>query len=200
MIGSWLSETIGFQFSFSPLTRLPGGQPLLLLLCFFIIFQPSCSTSHYYEMPNNNPMSQLEEKYSVYLDSTWTTKQAHALLKVFESIFPNLNLQFSRWSITDDGLENDIKIESKDKIKFVTISKDVFPVEESQEVLSPGKHLYYAVVQYVTENGANRAIIELILQKRYGIYVPSYDSSTDASSTELTERNPKHRIQTLFGL
>jgi len=139
-------------------------------------------------MPNNNPMSQLEEQYSVYLDSTWTTKQAYALLKVFETISPNLNLQFSRWRITDDGLENDIKIESKDKIKFVTVSQDVFPVEGSQEVLSPGKHLYYAVVQYVTENGTNRAIIELILQKRYGIYVPSYDASTDTSSTELTER------------
>ncbi len=187
MIGSWLSETIGFQFPFSPLARFPGGQTLLLLF-FFIILQPSCYTSHYYELPNNNPMSQLEEKYSVYLDSTWTTQQAHALLKVFEAISPNLNLQFSRWRITDDGLENDIKIESKDQIKFVTVSKDVFPVKGSQEVLSPGKHLYYAVVQYVTENGTNRAIIELILQKRYGIYVPSYDSPTDASSTELTER------------
>ena len=158
-----------------------------IVLLTLIILQPSCYTSHYYELPNNNPMSQLEEKYSVYLDSTWTTKQAHALLKVFEAISPNLNLQFSRWRITDDGLENDIKIESKDQIKFVTVSKDVFPVEGSQEVLSPGKHLYYAVIQYVTENGTNRAIIELILQKRYGIYVPSYDSSTDASSTELTE-------------
>ena len=159
-----------------------------IVLLTLIILQPSCYTSHYYELPNNNPMSQLEEKYSVYLDSTWTTQQAHALLKVFEVIFPNLNLQFSRWSITDDGLENDIKIESKDKIKFVTISRDVFPVEESQEALSPGKHLYYAVVQYITENGTNRAIIELILQKRYGIYVPSYDSSTEGAKSKTSKR------------
>lgn len=164
----------------------------LILLFFIIILQSSCYTAPYYETPDNNPMSQLEQKYSVYLDATWTKKQAHALLKVFEAISPNLNLQFSRWHLTDDVLENDIKIESKDKLKFVTISSDVFPVEESQEVLSPGKHLYYAVVQYVTESGTNRALIELILQKRYGIYVPSYDSSVDASSTELTEkiRNP----------
>ncbi len=156
----------------------------LIFLLFIIILQPSCYTSHYYEMPSNNPMSQLEEKCSVYLDSTWTTKQAHALLKVFESISPNLNLQFSRWSLSEDGLENGIKIESKDKVKFVTVSKDVFPVEGSQEVISPDKHLYYAVVQYITENGTNRSIIELILQKRYGIYVPSYNSSD--SSTEGT--------------
>ena len=159
-------------------------QIFLIFLLFIIIFQSSCYTTPYYETPDNNPMSRLEQKYSVYLDATWRKKDAHALLKVFEAISPNLNLQFSRWRITDDGLENDIKIESKDKLKFVTISRDVFPVEESQEVLSPGKHLYYAVVQYVTENGTNRAIIELILQKRYGIYVPSYASSTDASSTD----------------
>ena len=187
MIGSWLSETIGFQFPFSPLARFPRGQPLLLLL-FFVIFQPSCYTSHYYEMPSNNPMTQLEEQYSIYLDSTWTTKQAHALLKVFESISPNLNLQFSRWNLSEDGLENGIKIESKDKVKFVTVSKDVFPVEGSQEVISPGKHLYYAVVQFITENGTNRSIIEMILQKRYGIYVPSYDSSTEGTTSETSTR------------
>ena len=155
-----------------------------VFLLFITIFQPSCSSSYYYEIPGSDPMSQLEEKYSVYLDSTWTTKDAAVLLKVFESIFPSRNLQFSRWSITDDGLENDIKIESKDKFKFVTMSRDVFPVEGSQEVLSPSKHLYYAVVQFITENGTNRSIIELILQKRYGIYVPSYGSSTDASSID----------------
>ena len=160
----------------------------LIFLLFIIILLSSCSTSHYYHILDSNPMSQLEEKYSVYLDATWTKKQAHTLLKVFESISPNLNLQFSRWSITDDGLENDIKIESKDKLKFVTMSRDVFPVEDSQEVVSPGKHLYYAVVQYVTENGTNRAVIELILQKRYGIYVPSYDASTEVSTNTASKR------------
>ena len=159
---------------------------IFLAILSIIIFQPSCYTSHYYEMPSNNPMSQLEETYSVYLDSTWTTKHATALLKVFKSISPNSDLQFSRWSLTEDGLENDIKIEAKDKIKLVTMSKDVFPVEESQEVLSPGKHLYCAVVQFITENGTNRALIELILQKRYGIYVPSYDSPSNAASTDGT--------------
>ena len=160
----------------------------LVFLSFIIILQSSCYTSSHYEIPGSNPMSQLEEKYSVYLDSTWTTKHAHMLLKVFESMSPHLDLQFSRWRITDDGLENDIKIESKDTLKFVTISRDVFPVEESREVVSPGKHLYYAVVQYVTENGTNRAVIELILQKRYGISVPAYDSLPDETKNKTTKR------------
>ena len=166
--------------------NLPFGFAALPLL--IMILQPSCYTFHYHEMPSNNPMSQLEEKYSVYLDATWTTKHAYALFKVFESISPNLNLQFSRWNISEDGLENGIKIESKDKVKFVTVSKDIFPVEGSQEVVSPGKHLYYAIVQFITENGTNRSIIELILQKRYGIYVPSYDSSTEGTTSKTLTR------------
>ena len=160
----------------------------LIFLLFIIIFLLSCSTSHYYEIPGSNPMSQLEEKYSVYLDATWTKKHAHALLKVFESMSPHLNLQFSRWTITDDGLENDIKIESKDTLKFVTISRDVFPVEDSQVVISPGKHLYDAVVQYVTENGTNRTVIELILQERYGIDVPSYAALPPETKNKTTKR------------
>ncbi len=167
--------------------------PLLI-----IIFQPSCYTSHYYEMPSGNPMSQLEEKYSVYLDATWTTEHASALLKVFESISPNLNLQFSRWNISEDGLENGIKIESKDKIKFVTMSKDVFPVEGYEEVVSPAKDFYYAVVQFITENGTNRSIIEAILQERYGIYVPSYDSSTEHATSGTSTRYSNFKNEELM--
>ena len=173
-----VSYCVPFNASFS-FTALP---------ILIIIFQSSCATSHYYETVNNNPMSQLEEKYSIYLDSTWTAKHAHALLKVFESMSPNLNLQFSRWTISDDDVETGIKIESKDKVKLVTVSKDIFPVEGSEEVISPGKYLYYAVVQFITENGTNRPVIELILQKRYGIYVPSYDSSTEDTTRKASTR------------
>ena len=152
------------------------------VLFAIIILQPSCYISQYNTL-NKNPTSQrekkysshlaLEEKYSVYLDATWTTKDAAALLKVFKSMPPGLNLQFSRWNISDEDLENSIKIESKDQLKFITISRNIFPVEDSQEVLSPDKDLYYAVVQFITENGTNRSIIEFILQNRYGIsYTP----------------------------
>ena len=162
-----------------------------------ITLQSSCYISGYNTL-NKNPTSQrekkyashsaLEEKYSVYLDSTWTTKDAATLLKVFETMPLGLNLQFSRWNISDDDLEKGIKIELKDKLKFVTISRDIFPVEGSQEVLSPSKDLYYAVVQFITENGTNRSIIELILQKRYGIYVPSHASSTEDTPNTTSER------------
>ena len=169
----FVSRCVSFNllFSFAAL-------PLLV-----IILQPSCYISQHSPV-NKNPTSQrakkyashlaLEEKYSVYLDATWTTQDAAVLLKVFESMPLGLNLQFSRWHISDDDLENGIKVESKDKLKFVTISRNIFPVEGSEAVLSPDKELHYAVVQFLTENGTNRATIELIMQTRYGIDVPSH--------------------------
>ena len=152
-------------------------------LLAIIILHSSCYISGSQTL-NKNPTSQrekkyashltLEEKYSVYLDATWTTKDAAALLKVFKSMPLGLNLQFSRWHISDNDLENSIKIESKDKLRLVTVSRNIFPIEGSEAVLSPDKALYYAVVQYVTENGTNRSAIELIMQNRYGIDVPSH--------------------------
>ena len=117
----------------------------------------------------------MQDKYSIYLDSTWTTKDAAALLKVFEAISPDLlNPQFSSWNVSDDELENGIKIEFKDKSKHVTVSRDALPTEESQGIAPPEKRLFHAVVQFITENGTNRSAIELIMKTRYGIDVPSH--------------------------
>ena len=175
------------------LVDLPFSFAALLFLV--IILQPSCYISQYRTL-NKNPISQsekkyashiaLEEKYSVYLDATWTTKDAAALLAVFEAMPLGLNLHFSRWRISDEDLENGIEIESKDKLKLVTVSRNIFPVEGSEEILSPDKALYYAVVQFVTENGTNRSVIELILQTRHGISV--HASLTGVAPNRTPER------------
>ena len=46
-----------------------------ILLLTLLMLQSSCYTAPYYDTPDNNPMSQLEQKYSIYLDATWTKKQ-----------------------------------------------------------------------------------------------------------------------------
>ena len=175
------------------MTRIISNFVLLAI----ITLQSSCLSQ--YTTLNKNPTSQsekkyafhlaLEEKYSVYLDATWTTKDAHALLKVFESMPLGLNLNFSTWNLSDDASENGIKIEAKDKLKSVTISRSILPVDGSEEVVSPDKDLYYAVVQFITESGTNRPIIKLILRERYGIHVdvPSYVSLTDGTTNETAE-------------
>ena len=52
--------------------------------------------------------------------------------------------------------------------------------------MSPDKHLYYAVVQFVTENGTDRSVIELLLQTRYGISV--HASLTGVAPNRTPER------------
>ena len=176
------------------MTRIISNFVLLAI----ITLQPSCYISQYNTL-NKNPTSQrekkyashlaLEEKYSVYLDATWTTKDAHALLKVFESMPLGLNFHFSSWNLSDDDLENGIQIETKDKLKSVMISRNILPVEDTQEILSPSKDLYDAVVQFITESGTNRPMIKLILRERYGISVdvPSYASLTEGTTNETAE-------------
>ena len=168
------------------------------VLFSIIILQPSCYISQY-TTENKNPTSQsekkyashlaLEEKYSVYLDATWATKDAATLLQVFESMPLGLNLQFSSWNISSDDLENGIKIEIKNKLKLVTLSRNILSVAGAQEALSPSKDLYYAVVQFVTEDGTNRTAIRLILKERYGISidVPSYAALTEGTTNETAE-------------
>lgn len=145
-----------------------------IFLSFLIILQASCYTLPP-ETSNKYPLLRLQDKYSVYLDATWTTKDAAALLKVFEAISPDLlNLQFSTWNISDD-LENGIQIEFKGKSKHVTISRNTLPTAEASEEIAPlEKGLFHVVVQFITENGTNRSVIEFIFRNRYGIDVPSH--------------------------
>ena len=160
-----ISSYASFNFPFSAVS-------LFLLI---IIVQTSCYTLPP-ETSNKYPLLRLQDKYSVYLDATWTTKDAAALLKVFEAITPDLlNPQFSTWNISDDDLENGIQIEFKGKSKHVTISRNALPAAEASQETSPSeKRLFHAVVQFITENGTNRSVIEFILKDRYGIDVPSH--------------------------
>ena len=146
------------------------------------VFQTSCSTL-LYETHKDDPILQLDQNYSVRLDSTtWTTKQAQALLNVFKSLSPKLKTSVSIWNISDDELQNDIKIGYQNGMNHVTVSKDVFPIEGYQGILAPDKRLFHVVVQFITENGTNRSAIELILQERYGV---SIDITSDVKNQVL---------------
>ena len=164
------------------MTRIISNFALFLI----ITVQASCYTLPP-ETSNKYPLLRLQEKYSIYLDATWTTKDAAALLKVFESISPDLNLQFSSWNISDADLENGIKIEFKNKLKLVTISRDALPTEESQGTPSSAKRLFFPVVQFITENGTNRSAIELIMKTRYGIDVPSHAALPQRTKNNTTK-------------
>ncbi len=147
-----------------------------IILFAIVAFQIGCLSSLQFESRNDDPKSLLGQDYFVRLDSTWTTEQAGKLLKIFKSISPDATAPPSIWKISDVNLENDIKIETQIALKSVTISRDVFVVDEAQSATKSNKRLFKAAVQFITENGTNRPAIKRILDERYGIIV---DITTD---------------------
>lgn len=165
-----------------------------IILFAIVAFQIGCLSSLQFETRNDDPKSLLGQDYLVRLDSTWATEQADKLLKIFQSISSDQTIQTSIWKISDVDLESDIKIEAQVGLKSVTISRDVFVVNESQSATLSNKRLFMAAVQFITENGTNRPAIKRILHERYGIIV---DITADVMEHVLLpayaalKRNPK---------
>lgn len=159
------------------------------LLLILIISQVSCYTVPL-EIRKDNPIEQLAYKHSIHLDSSWSTKQAQTLEEILESISPNPGekLTPSKWKISNNEMQNDIRIASKDNMKFVTISSDVFPKEGVADMVAPERRLFNAAVVYITENGTNRLALITVLKERYGIIVdiPSYEILTQHTTKETT--------------
>lgn len=153
-----------------------------LLLFSIIVFQVGCATSRF-ATKTDDPILQLEQDYSVSLDSTWTTKQARTLQKLFKSIAPALHAPTSIWHISDE-LQQEIKIDFKQGQAYITVSSDVFTTGASTSLTE--KRLFYTIVHFITGNGTNRDILKLILKERYGIFVdiPSYEKLTQFTSNE----------------
>ena len=168
------------------------------VLLTIIIFQSSCYIS-IFQKQNQITVSQLKQRYAVNLDTTWTTKQAHTLLETFDSIYQksedtNHNLIPSVWKISDEDFQDDVRIESVNSLKHVTISSEVFLIEEfqvekSQEVLLSNKRLFRVVAQFVTDDwtnlpavklilkdGTDRHAIELVLKEMYGLSIVTKDT------------------------
>ncbi len=172
-----------------------------LVLLTPIIILTSCYTVPL-ETRFDNPIEQLGYKYSIRLDATWNTKRAEALLKMLESISPtpDVNVTASTWKISNDEIENDIHIDSQDGIKSVTISSDVFPIENVNKIASPYKRLFHATTQFITENGTNSPALKTILIERYGITVdiPSYDVLTRNTTKETNQHYTKFEDRELM--
>ncbi len=164
----------------------------ILLIKYLLLLTPIILLNSCYTVPleirKDNPIEQLAYKYSIRLDSTWTTDRAEALLKIFESISPkpDINVTTSTWKISNDEIQDDIYIGSQDGIKSITISSDVFPIGDVKGIASPYKRLFHAVTQFITENGTNRSALKTILIERYGILVDVqyYDVLTQNTTKE----------------
>ena len=128
------------------------------------------------EIQSDDPKVQLKENYSIYLDSKWSETQTQRLFSLFEAISPEPDKIPSAWKISNEDLENDIQMMTRNSLNYVTINRDVFRIDDSQQELVSNRRFFYAVVEYITKNGSDREALKQILQKRYGISVdiPSY--------------------------
>ncbi len=160
---------------------------IYLLLFSIIVLQLGCATSRF-ATKKGDPILQLEQNYSVSLDSTWTTKHAQTLLKILKSIAPTLNIPVSIWHISDE-LPKEINIDFQTGQTSVTVGRDVFTRDGTQNPSLIDKRLFYIVVHLITEDGTNREALKLIMKERYGIIVdiPSYALLTQYTTNETAQ-------------
>lgn len=162
-----------------------------------LIIQSSCYV-YMIQKPRRGAFTQLKQMYSVNLDATWSEEQAEALLSTYNYIFQQTlyttrNMTPTAWKISEE-IQDDVLIESVDNLKNITVSSDVFSVEESSaqntsEELLYNKRLLRVIAQHITEDWTNipliklllknetdRYVIELVLKERYGLSLVRTDT------------------------
>ncbi len=156
-----------------------------------LIVQSSCYV-FLIQNPRKALFSQLQHKYSVNIDATWTEEQARILLNIYESIYQQSSnttqeITPSVWKISNETINENVLIETVDNVNHITISSNVFSNGESltnntQDEFLYNKRLFQVVAQVITENwtnidavklilkdGTDRYAIELVLKKMYGL-------------------------------
>ena len=134
------------------------------------------------ENPSQTPTSQLQQKYSVNLDATWTEEQTEMLLNTYESIYQQSfdtthTTTPSVWKISNGTITDEVMIETVDSVKHITISSDVISNQEpftqnTKDEYQYNKRLFQVIARVITENWVNIDAVKLILKDgtdRYAI-------------------------------
>ena len=136
-------------------------------------------------IPDDFSSVTLYNKYGIVLSnelSRWTNEDAYRL---FMTVSRNILFQTygegspvkvnSVWKIVDSDITDDIKIETIDNIKFVTISKKAFVYANPSVGVLDGikgrffsKRLNHAIVAYSTNFGNDKDLINRLALERYG--------------------------------
>ena len=152
---------------------------LLLSSCHLYLFDRTKQTT----------ILELKDTYAIRLNSSWSAEEAQILLATLDTFYhneteQNQTMKPSVWKLSEEGIQDDIKIEIVNSIKLVTVSKDVFSVVDSDPELQVNTRLFRVVAQYITENwtdinatklvlkdGSNRDAVELVLKEMYGLSI-----------------------------
>jgi len=147
-----------------------------------------------YKMSDLSYAEQLRNLYNITLvDSIqpWDSERAYRLFITLDSIpYSESNpYRFNTastptvWKLTSDYLDKDIKIETINGVKTVTVSTAAFTYAapfvaqiENKKGLYFSKRLHHALLLFATNNGTDIALIETILQERFGVTtkIPDY--------------------------
>ena len=138
----------------------------------------------------------LREEYGIVLSNDkreWNDEDSYRLysnIERFEDVvgepfqsnnLPLLNLETgenlkSIWYLTDEEIEKDIKVETINGVKYVTLSSSALTFAEPMIVKLDGlrgkfysKRLYKAMLNYFSEFGTNSNILDKIAQNRFGV-------------------------------
>ena len=133
-------------------------------------------------------------------DVKWTQEHAYRIAEIMKSIpqeqrdsYQIQSLKPSKWQLTSDYIENDIRITETSGHKTVLISDAVFVNAAPKVAKVEGKRgvfysqrLHHALVRFVTQNGTDVTAYEKILNERYGVstLIPDYSILTAPTGNE----------------
>lgn len=154
------------------------------------------------EVADNSAALMLQQRYSVYLSTTWTHSDASKLLETFESIPQERNhpghptskiLPISFWELSYQHIHNDIDIQNHGEEIEVTLAADALTYAQPLLAEIEGiqgryfsKRLHQAVVRYATDNGTDKRAIRGIFKERYAVSIdiPNYTELTRHTTVE----------------
>lgn len=155
------------------------------------------------QMPDDSASEKLLNKYGILLSNekiSWTFENSYALLHTMDAI-PQKTRDViqeqkgvtSKWILTDDHIDNDIRIIDHESYDVIEISSDAFESAQSRIALVDNKmgkyfsqKLHHAAVWFVTDGGNDLDSIEKILNERFGVStrIPDYAKVTKMTTSE----------------
>lgn len=150
--------------------------------------------------PDSSASEKLLDRYGILLSdekTQWNLEKAFALLETMESIPQNVNAQIqeqkvikSKWILSDQHIDGDIKITKTGTYKAVEISSDAFESATTRIARiddKMGKYfsqkLHHSLVRFVTDDGNDDDAVEKILNDRFGVSTRVADYSILTKST-----------------
>lgn len=164
-----------------------------IVFTIIIIVHSGCHIN-IFNIPDQTTLLELKNNYDISLNSTWTGKKPELLLATLDSIYHDANdqkqnLTASIWVIGKEEMQDDVKIETINNLKLVTVNPDIFVLEESVETSDSNKRLFLAVSKFITKDwtdlqivklilkdGSDRNVIELVLKEMYGLSIVLQDT------------------------